>query len=146
MINHITRCQMSMLGTHICFVSHWVLDSLTHWRQDKKGRRHFADDMFKCIFLNENVWILINIALKFVPKDQINNIPALVQIKAWRQPGDKPLSEPMMFSLRMHIWVTRPQWVNWYIYVCVCVCVCVCVSVNRCHIDAGDPYWGRQFL
>ena len=25
-----------------------------------------------------------------------NNIPALVEIMAWRQTGDKPLSEPMM--------------------------------------------------
>ena len=31
---------------------------------------------------------------------------------AWRRPGDKPLSEPMMVSLPMHICVTRPQWVN----------------------------------
>ena len=31
---------------------------------------------------------------------------------AWRRPGDKPLSEPMMVSLLMHICVTRPQWVN----------------------------------
>ena len=30
--------------------------------------RHFADDMFKCIFLNENLWIPIEISLKFVPK------------------------------------------------------------------------------
>ena len=44
--------------------------------------------IFKCIFLNENVWILIEISLKFVPKGPINNIPALV--------GTKPLSEPMM--------------------------------------------------
>ena len=28
----------------------------------------------------------------------INNIPALVQIMAWRRPGDKQLSEPMMVS------------------------------------------------
>ena len=34
---------------------------------------------------------------------------------AWRQPGDKPLSEPMMVSLLMHIYVTRPQWVNGHI-------------------------------
>ena len=33
---------------------------------------------FKCIFLNEDVWISIRIALKFVPKVAINNIPALV--------------------------------------------------------------------
>ena len=55
-----------------------------------------ADDTFKWIFLNENVWISIKIALKFVPSGQVNNIPALVQIMAWPQPGDKPLSEPMM--------------------------------------------------
>ena len=34
--------------------------------------------------------------MKFVPKGPINNIPALVQIMAWRRLGDKPLSEPMM--------------------------------------------------
>ena len=30
---------------------------------------------------------------------------------AWRRPGDKPISEPMLVSLT-HICVTRPQWVN----------------------------------
>ena len=74
--------------------------------------RHFADDIFKWIFLNENVWILINISLKFVPQGPINNIPALVQIMAWRRRGDKPLSGPMMDRLPTHICVTRPQWVN----------------------------------
>ena len=74
--------------------------------------RHFADDIFKCIFFNENVWIPIKISLKFVSKRPINNNPALVQIMAWRRPGDKPLSEPMMVSLTTHICVTRPQWVN----------------------------------
>ena len=54
------------------------------------------DDTFKSIFLNENVRISIKISLKFVPKCPINNIPSLVQIMAWRRPGDKPLSEPMM--------------------------------------------------
>ena len=58
--------------------------------------RNFADDIFKCIFLNENIWISIKMSLKFVPMGSFNNIPALLQIKAWRRPGDKPLSEPMM--------------------------------------------------
>ena len=31
---------------------------------------------------------------------------------AWRRPGDKLLSEPMMVSLLTHICVTRPQWVK----------------------------------
>ena len=66
------------------------------------NRRPLADDIFKCIFFNENVWISIKISLKFVPKGPINNIPALVQIMAWRRPGDKPLSEPMMVSLLTH--------------------------------------------
>ena len=76
------------------------------------NRRPFADDIFKCIFLNENAWISLEISLKFVRKVQIDNIPALVQIMAWRRPGDKPLSEPMMVSLLTHICVTRPQWVK----------------------------------
>ena len=42
----------------------------------------------------------------------INIIPALVQIMAWRRPGDKPLSETMMVSSPTHICVTRPRWVN----------------------------------
>ena len=61
--------------------------------------------------MNENARIFIEISLKFVPKGQIDNIPALVQIMAWRHPGDKPLSETMMVSLLTHISVTRPQWV-----------------------------------
>ena len=64
------------------------------------------------IFQNENIWILIKISLKFVPKGSINNIPALVQIMAWHRPGDKPLSEPMMVSLLTQVRVTRPQWVK----------------------------------
>ena len=77
----------------------------------QKGR-HFADDIFNYIFVNENLWIPIKISLKFVPKGPINNIPALVQIMAWRRPGDKPLFEPMMVRLPTHICVTRPQWVK----------------------------------
>ena len=47
--------------------------------------------------------------LKFVPMCPIYIIPTLVQTMAWRRPGDKPLSEPMMVSLLTHICVTRPQ-------------------------------------
>ena len=62
----------------------------------RQNGHHFPDDIFKCIFFNENVWILIKILLKFVPMGQINNIPALVQIMASHRPGDEPLSEPML--------------------------------------------------
>ena len=54
----------------------------------RQNGRHFPDDIFKRIFLNENVWILIIISVKFVPRGPINNIPTLVQVMAWRRPGD----------------------------------------------------------
>ena len=89
----------------------YKLLSLNTLRSRQNGR-HFVDDIFRCIFLNENILILIKISLKFVPKDPVNNIPAWVQIMAWRRPGGKPLFEPMMIILLTHISITRPQWVN----------------------------------
>ena len=100
-----TKCIWKFAATNLGI--HWV--NTLRPRQD--GRR-FPDDTFEHIFLKENVIILIKISLKFVPKGPIINIPALVQIMAWRRSGDKPLSEPMMVSLPTHICVTRPQWVN----------------------------------
>ena len=46
----------------------------TCWGQDEMDAP-FADDIFKCIFLPENVCVLIWIALKFVPKGPIGNMP-----------------------------------------------------------------------
>ena len=73
---------------------------------------HFADDTFKCTFLNEKFWILNKTSLKYVPASPINNIPSLVHIMTCCLPGDKPLSEPIMITLPMLICVTRPQWVS----------------------------------
>ena len=75
----------------------------------RQNGRHFPDDILKWIFFNENVWIPTEISLKFAPKGSINDNPALFQIMAWRRPGDKPLSEPMMLNSLTHICVTRPQ-------------------------------------
>ena len=86
------------------------VSNLNTLRPGQNGR-HFPN-IFQWIFLNENVWILLKISLKFVRKLQINNIPALYQIMAWRRQGDKPLSGPMMVWLLTHICVTRPQWVK----------------------------------
>ena len=51
--------------------------------------RHFADDTFKCIFLDENFCISIKILLRFVSKGPIDNTPALVQIIAKCRIGEK---------------------------------------------------------
>ena len=59
--------------------SHFVsyLGFCWHIEAETNGR-HFPDDIFKCILLNEDVLIAIKISLKFVPKGQINNIPSVV--------------------------------------------------------------------
>ena len=100
----------------VCSLTTLELSSRMPWGintlRPRQNGRHFADDNFKCIFLNENAWIPIKISQKFVPQGPINNIPALVQIMTCCRPGDKPLSWPMMVRLQTHICVTRPQWVN----------------------------------
>ena len=95
------------------FQSHmFVFVSYNYTSRPRQNRRHFADDTFKCIFLNGNFWILIKISLKCVPKSFINTFPALVQIMAWRRPVDKPLSESMMVRSLTHLCAIRLQWVN----------------------------------
>ena len=85
------RYMGSILLAQICicsrlFHSHTVSNVLLQWARIKlssintlrprQNGRHFADDIFKCIFLNENVLISSKISLRFVPKGPINNIPA----------------------------------------------------------------------
>ena len=70
--------------------SHWIGKYLQH------NGRHFADDIFKCTFMNEKFCISIQISLKFVPKGSIDNKSALVQVMAWRLTGDEPLPGPML--------------------------------------------------
>ena len=114
-LNCVCVCQLMELIPNIFFIMYFVdgdnSGSLNTLRPGQNGR-HFVDDTFKRIFLNENVRISIKISLKFASKGPINNIPTLVQIMAWRRPGGKPLSEPMMVRLPTHICATRPQWVD----------------------------------
>ena len=83
---------------------HMIRFCLTHWGRDKMATFSQTTPSY--------IRISIKISLKFVPKGLISNIPALVLIMAWRRPGDKPLTEPMMVRSLTHICVTRPQWVN----------------------------------
>ena len=57
---------------------------------------HFANSIFKHIFVNEKFCILIKVSLKFVPKGPIKNNAALVEILAWCRICEKLLSEPML--------------------------------------------------
>ena len=96
----------------------WLSHSLAYALQGfntlspRQNGRSFADEIWKCIFLNEDMWTSINISLRLDSKVQIDNIPALIQIMVWRRSDDKPLSEPIMISLLMHIRALSPQWVD----------------------------------
>ena len=62
-------------------------DGLTHWGPDK------IDPILKTTFSNAISWMkILEFSLKFhwsfFPQGPINNIPAMVQIMAWRWPGD----------------------------------------------------------
>ena len=48
-----------------------------HWGRDKMAAI-FADDILKCTFLDEKVWISIKISPKFIAKIPVNNNPTLV--------------------------------------------------------------------
>ena len=63
-----------------------------------QNSHHFANDIFKSILLNENIFTSIQISLKFVPNGPIGNKSALVQVMAWHRADDKPLPEPMARS------------------------------------------------
>ena len=73
-INHLNQWWSASL-LHIWIIS-WDLNTL----RPRQNGRHFPEDIFKWIFLNESVWISINISLKFVPRGPINNIPTLIQV------------------------------------------------------------------
>ena len=86
--------------------------TLTHCGRDKMAA------IFQTTFSNAFSWMkMFKLRLRFYwslfQKGPLNNIPALVQIMAWRRPGDKPLSEAMMASILTHICVSRLQWVKY---------------------------------
>ena len=81
----------------------------------RQNARFVADDIFKCIFLDENVGILIAIPLKYVPGSRIDNasigsgnVLAPNKRKAIIWNNDD-------YSTDAYISVTRPQWVNWLV-------------------------------
>ena len=117
-ISNIVMILTTKRNCYVCNTFHlfgsclaWMIFVHINTLRPTRNRHHFADDISNAFF-NENELIPIKISLKCIPKDPFNSIPALVQIMAWRRPGDKPLSEPMMVILLTHVGVTRPQCVK----------------------------------
>ena len=93
-LNHVSKrghwsvfCVMRIRLLSICPLTHLPLDEMA---------AIVADDLFKCIFFNENDRIPIQMSLKFVPRSPIDNNPASVQAVAWRRTSEKPLPGPML--------------------------------------------------
>ena len=109
-IQVVLPCHLGVTSLH--WLPQWLKKQwwLTHWGRDKMAASSQTTLPNACSWMR--VRISIKIPLKFVHKGPINNIPALVQIMAWRRPGDKLLPEPMLDSLLTHICVTWPEWVN----------------------------------
>ena len=76
-LGNITSVMCTCLPWKYTFLRLGYCKFVSYHIEAETNGRHFPDDIFKCIFLNENVLISIKISLKFVPKGQINNIPAL---------------------------------------------------------------------
>ena len=79
-------------------------------RPPGQNGRHFADDILRCISMNDFLVFWLKFHWSLFLRVQLANNPALVLIMAWRRIGDKPLLKPMMVRLPTHIGVT--QWVN----------------------------------
>ena len=75
-----------------------ILKFINTWRHQQNSPQ-FADNIFKCIFFNENYDTLIQISLKIIPKGVIDNMPPLFQVMAWCRLGDRPLLESVMIQI-----------------------------------------------
>ena len=62
------------------------------WTALFEAKWDFSRKYFQTYFLDDNVYILIKISL--------------IQIMAWRRPGDKQLSESMMIYWRINLYGT----------------------------------------
>ena len=92
----------------ITLTDHAALPKISNTLRPRQDGRHY--NIFKCIFLNENVWISIKIKLKYVLKIHWS-LFLRVKLTTFQLVGGKPLSEPMMVRLPTHLCVTQPQWV-----------------------------------
>ena len=118
------------------------LNMLINTLRPRQNGRHFADDIFKFTFLEENTPISINISLKFVPGDRINNIPALVQIMAKR---DQATSHYLNQRWKVHWCIYASLGLNELSWWCHLASRVKCISRMICFLDKNF-HWSTIFL
>ena len=74
----VTEWFQAITLTNVNWWHHAITNTSFNTLRLRQDGRHFADNTFNRIFVNENVRISIKFSLKFVPKGPTNNIPALV--------------------------------------------------------------------
>ena len=127
-INHYFKHKSS---PQACLISQVGLFSTL---RPKQNGCHFVDDIFKYIFLNEYVRILLKISLRSVTKVRISNI-ALSE-HCWTNDG----------WLLTHICITRPQCINSLVsHLCYFQ---ICFSASYMSISSETAmamltHWGR---
>ena len=101
--------QAAVLCACVCLHDTNAWNSLIHLPSPGQNGSNFADDIFRCIFVNETCCILIKISLKFVHRRKIDNNTVFVYIIAWHRPAAKPLYVPMIVRSLTHICVARHE-------------------------------------
>ena len=99
----------------------YIIISFNILRLSQDGRQ-FSHDIFKYIFLNENVWISTAISPNYVPKGPINNEPAVIQNRQqniiWTKDGiiyRRKYASLGLDELRNRIlWNRIIVWLLWY--------------------------------
>ena len=125
---------------HVLYI---IMHALDTPRAEQNGR-HFADAIFNFIFSYENCFILIKMSLNFVHRGSIQNKLALVQIMAWHQRGDKPLSVPRMDQFNA-LWpgdaTSRNGTRSTLAQVMACCLTAPCHYLNQCWLIINKVFW-----
>ena len=132
-----------LMGSNVAFIAHHLYWHLTVLTIDRLGLRqngcYFPGDIFKCILLNENIWISIKISMKFVSKDSINNIPTLVKIMAWCPIRWKAIIWTYDGVAYWRIYASLdPNELNWFILSTVIICYWE-LRKTKLHVDVEVP-------
>ena len=85
--------------------------SVIKQKSEQNGCHFDADNIFRCIFLKENVCILIQFSENFVLRVLLDNKSALVQIMVWCPVGDMLFPE-LMSPIQHHVFTWESSFEN----------------------------------
>ena len=117
----LVKCSSACLDSHHVACIYWsYITASCRWRSIEIYLTHSGWDKMAAIFTDGILnafpeWKCMNSNWDFaeyVPKCRINNVSSLVEIMAWRQWGDKPLSQPMSVCYpgsNGQVWNTGPS-------------------------------------